>query len=79
MDTLQSLLDQDYPELEILVSDDCSNDNSFERCQAFLAAHPNARVLRPSARLGWVGNLNYLIAQAQGDYCFILGHDDFVL
>jgi glycosyltransferase involved in cell wall biosynthesis len=75
---LGSLLAQDYPDLEILVSDDCSDDDTADRCRALLAGNRKARVVRQERRLGWVENLNFLLHNSQGKFCFFLGHDDWV-
>jgi glycosyltransferase involved in cell wall biosynthesis len=75
-DTLDSIARQTWPGLEVLISVDRSDDATAEVCQAFARAHPNARAIVQTERLGWTGNTNALLAAAEGDYLLILAHDD---
>jgi glycosyltransferase involved in cell wall biosynthesis len=77
-ETLESLAAQTYPNLQILISDDASPDNTAELCEAFAAQRENTRVIRQPKNLGWVGNINILIREARGDYFFFAFHDDVV-
>jgi chlorobactene glucosyltransferase len=53
---LRSLARQSYPNLEVLVLDDCSTDKTFEIAQAVAAKHPAIRVLRGRPlEAGWIG------------------------
>ena len=77
-ETLDCLAAQTYPNLEILISDDASPDETAEICQAFAAQRENTRVIRQPRNLGWVGNVNALLRAAMGDYFFFAFHDDVV-
>jgi len=74
--TLISLAAQTYQNLEVLVSDDASSDRTAEICERVAGADPRFRLTKQPHRLGWVGNANYLLGQAQGDYAFFAFHDD---
>ncbi|MGN2392726.1 glycosyltransferase family 2 protein [Pelomicrobium sp. G1] len=74
--TLASLAAQTYPNLEILVSDDASIDRTPEICARFAAADRRFRLLRQPRRRGWIGNVNQLLAAADGKYLFFAFHDD---
>lgn len=76
--TLDSLARQTWPELEILVGDDDSTDNTLAVVREFAARHPNTRVLQRSENLGWLRNSNELMAQARGELMFFAFHDDVV-
>ena len=78
-ETLDSLAAQTYPNLQILISDDASDDGTPGICERFAAAHSNVRVVRQPKRLGWIGNANYLLNAADGDYVFFAFHDDPLL
>ncbi|MDP9290804.1 MAG: glycosyltransferase [Verrucomicrobiota bacterium] len=76
--TLQSLAAQTYEHLQILVSVDFSTDDTAQRCEAFANNDPRFQVIRQKKRHGWVGNVNALLSQARGDYCFFAFHDDIL-
>ena len=44
-ETVQALLDQDYPEFEIIAINDCSGDNTGEILDEIAAAEPRVRVI----------------------------------
>lgn len=79
---LRSVAAQDFPRLELIVLDDCSRDQTFERA-AHLASEPAfrerfeaLRVDRNPANLGAHRTLNQGIASARGDFVAILNSDD---
>jgi glycosyltransferase involved in cell wall biosynthesis len=75
-ETLESLAAQTWPNLEILIAVDQSSDDTAQRCRAFSDAHANVRVHEHIERHGWIGNVNWLLHEAQGDYLFFAFHDD---
>ncbi len=75
---LDSLAAQTWPNLEILIGEDCSTDDTFEIITAFAAARANVRVLRRSENLGWLRNANDLMANATGELMFFAFHDDAI-
>ncbi len=74
--TLRSLQAQTYPNLRILISDDASTDTTPVQLLAASLADPRIRVIRQPRRRGWVGNINALLAKAEGDCFFFMPHDD---
>lgn len=74
LNTVESVLNQTYQNIEVLVSDDASTDSSL----AVLKNIKDSRVkLFPfEENHGIVYALNYLIEQAKGDYIATLGSDD---
>ena len=73
---LESLARQSYPNFHVLISDDASTDETAPICEAFAARHDNFHVVRQPQNLGWIGNANYLLATADGDYFCFIDHDD---
>jgi len=76
---LESLRAQDYPDLEILVLDDQSSDDTCERARRVAAADPRVRVLsgRPRPE-GWTGKnhaLARLASQASGRWLLFTDAD----
>ncbi len=78
---LESIRVQDYPEVEVIISDDCSSDNSLEVIPKYIAAvqgttHVRFNYIRQPKNLGYDGNLRAALDAGQGDYLFVLGNDD---
>jgi glycosyltransferase involved in cell wall biosynthesis len=74
--TLESLAAQDYENLAVLISDDASPDGTAEICADFAVRDSRFRLIRQPRNLGWIGNVNFLLSQAHGDYLFFAFHDD---
>ncbi|MFQ5716143.1 MAG: glycosyltransferase family 2 protein, partial [Nitrospinales bacterium] len=72
VDCLESLLKQDYPSLEILVSDNGSTDGSAEYVRE---RYPSVRLLENGANLGFGPAVNRALARAEGDYFLFLNND----
>ncbi len=77
-ETLDSVLQQDYHELEILIADDASNDHSHDICQAYARKDTRIRYHRHARNLGMVANWNWCLQQARGDYIRLLMADDLI-
>src|SRR5579885_2801948 len=71
---LQSALDQDYSDLEVVVVDDCSSDNSLEIARSI--QDPRLQVHKNERNLGAYGTQNRALEMATGDYIAILNSDD---
>lgn len=72
--TIESVLQQSYPNFELLIYDDCSTDDSKKVINSFKDERIKACFYYKN--VGTVRNLNRLIADATGDYIAILGSDD---
>jgi glycosyltransferase involved in cell wall biosynthesis len=70
---LRSAVSQDYEPLEIIVSDNCSTDNT----ESFVRSinDPRIRYFRQPKNIDVNDNFNFCFEQAQGAY-FLLLHDD---
>jgi hypothetical protein len=79
-DCLQYVLASDYPKLEILVLDDCSQDKTSSVIRSF--AHDGVRFLSGEAPAsGWLGKnqaMQTLAQQASGQYLLFLSVDTHV-
>ena len=76
--TLDSLADQTWPNLEILIGDDRSTDDTLDLVRRFAADHPEVRIVERDANLGWLRNSNDLMSRARGELMFFAIHDDVV-
>jgi FkbM family methyltransferase len=70
---LEGLLAQTWTNLEILVVDDCSPDDTVAVAEAFAARDPRLRVLRQTTNQGSYAARNAGLAVATGD--FVTTHD----
>jgi len=66
--TLHSLFSQSFGDFELIISDDCSSDNTEEICRYYEARDPRVKYFRNPMNLKMPGNLNAAISRAQGDY-----------
>lgn len=76
--TLDALAAQSCPNLEILISDDASPDETAAICERYAARDARFRVIRQPRNLGWTGNVNALLQEARGDYFLFAFHDDLM-
>ncbi len=72
--TVRSLLEQDYPRLEILIVDDGSSDGTEELCTD-LARRGSIRYYRLRQRQGKSAALNLGLAAARGEYAVFMDSD----
>lgn len=82
-DTIAGALSQDYPNMEIIISDDASPDGTYEVMQRYLREHPTDKNIRLNCNeinMGLVAHLNYLTENfAHGDIVVLAGGDDISL
>lgn len=76
--TLDSLAAQTWENLEILVGDDASPDDTADVIRDFAARRPNVTTVLRRQNIGWMANTNDLMARASGDYLFYMPHDDIL-
>lgn len=76
--TLDALSAQTHARLQVLVSVDLCDDDTHAICARHAARDPRFTVVRQHTRLGWVGNSNFLLAQARADYALFAFHDDLL-
>ena len=75
-EAIESILEQDYPNFEVLISDDCSQDDSAEIIERYASNDPRIRVQIHPSNKGMVENWNWCLRQAQGEYIkFVFGDD----
>lgn len=74
--TIQSVLDQDYQDLEILVSDNASTDGSVALVNSF--TDPRIRLHVNACNVGFGGNLDRSAGMASGELMIMLSSDDLM-
>ena len=75
-ETLQSLVDQDYPNLQVVIQDGLSKDNSVEVAREFVSAHPDVFSLFSEKDEGQADAINRGFARVDGTILGFLNSDD---
>lgn len=73
---IQSALDQNYPNLEIIVHDDASTDNTPQVLKQF--SDSRLQIIRTKDNHGMLGGWNYIVNKARGEYLKFLASDDLL-
>jgi len=74
--TVASILVQSLPEFELIISDDRSTDDTWERVLALAAQDPRIKPLRTPHNMGMAGNANHAVGCSERPYIALLHHDD---
>jgi glycosyltransferase involved in cell wall biosynthesis len=75
---LESLRNQKYDNIEILISDNCSTDATPDICQEFVALDKRFCWYRQAVNVGPTENYKFVLAKATGDFFMWLAHDDWI-
>ncbi|SEO70880.1 glycosyltransferase [Propionispora vibrioides] len=76
---IQSVLDQTYDNIEIMIIDDCSTDGSIELIQKYEQKYPNVRSIVHKKNSGSaVLSIQESIQQACGEFLLYLSADDYL-
>lgn len=73
---IEDILMQTYKNLEILIADNSSTDNSGHICQSYLNKDVRVRYVRHERNIGPHANFKYLLDHAQGRYFMWAASDD---
>ena len=76
---LQSVVEQDYPNVELIVIDNGSSDQSVARIQSFVDQHAAVQFIQHPINLGLNRAFNQGLAKAGGRYLIDLAADDVLL
>ena len=76
---VNSILKQNFPELEILLINDTSKDNSIKICQTFKKKINNIKFFNNKKNVGVSLSRNIGIKKAKGDFLIFLDSDDYLL
>lgn len=79
---VRSILDQTYPNIEIVIVNDCTPDNSMKIIRDVMAAYPNrvndVKIVNHAVNQGIAVSRNDCIDAAKGDFLFFLDSDDWI-
>ena len=73
---ITSALNQDWPDVEIIVVDDCSTDSSWDRLTKLSLVDTRLKVYRHSSNKGYPAALNTILSHACGEFVAIFDDDD---
>ena len=73
---IESVLAQDFEDFELVISDDCSRDDSWEIANSF--GDRRIRACRNEINVGEYRNRNRALALSRGKYLFFLDGDDIL-
>ncbi len=74
--TLKSLVEQDYPHLEIIVSDDAGSDNARELVERMQALDSRIVIVGDGVNRGTLGARKCGVAASTGDFLMFVDQDD---
>ncbi len=75
---IESVLAQDYSNLELVVSDNASTDATQKLCLAICERDRRLKYVRQSVNLGGVPNFNEVLRHSSGEFFMWLGDDDWI-
>ena len=78
-EAIRSIMTQTYSNLEIIVTDDCSSDNTLMILETLAAEDSRIKVIKNEKNLKIVKSLNNMIEVAQGKYIARMDADDISL
>jgi glycosyltransferase involved in cell wall biosynthesis len=71
-----SLVNQTYSNLEIIVTDDCSKDQTFALLQDYASRYDFIKIYKNEQNLGYVKNFEKAISLCSGDFIALCDQDD---
>lgn len=74
--TLKTCTIQDYPNFEIIVSDDCSDDDSVKVVNDQIHIDPRIRLYAHKQHMGMRDNFEFALSKVKPGYVMALGGDD---
>lgn len=77
--SLQTVIAQEYQDLEIIVSDNVSEDGTCALIQNYCDADPRVRYINPGKRLGMSEHWEFALSHVTGQYVIFMGDDDGLL
>jgi glycosyltransferase involved in cell wall biosynthesis len=79
LEALDSVLTQNYPEIECIIVDDASTDHSGGLLDGVQARHPDVRIVRHQQNVGQTAAFRSGFDVCSGDYVVFLDADDILL
>lgn len=74
--TLMAILNQRYPNLEVIISDNCSSDNTDSVCVELSKKNKGIHYFRQKENIGIIPNFEFVLSKASGDFFMWVADDD---
>lgn len=83
LETLESIRLQTYENIELIISDDCSTDNTLQICEQWLTENNerfvSSRLITVDENTGIPANCNRAVKYAKGEWIKIIAGDDILV
>ncbi len=79
VETLNSVVNQNYSPIELIIVDDCSSDATKSVIEDWLLSHSDARFIANEVNLGNTKSFNNALKIAKGNYIIDLAADDLLM
>lgn len=83
INTLDSIYRQTFPDIELIISDDCSTDNTYNLCKKWMQSHRsrfrNAICTQTPHNGGICWNYNHALKYVKGDWIKYIAGDDILM
>jgi glycosyltransferase involved in cell wall biosynthesis len=83
LETLESAKAQTYNNIELIISDDCSTDDTYKICEKWLDNNKeyfkNVKLTRTDKNLGIAGNSNHGFCYCSGKWIKLIAGDDLLM
>ena len=76
--SISSVINQTYTNLEIIISDNASTDETQQICEEFSKLDSRIKYIRQSENFGAGNNFKFVLEKATGEYFMWLGDDDWL-
>lgn len=73
---VESALEQDYPNIEIVIADDCSEDGTADIVQEYVKNNPNIFYYKTKQNGGVAASRNLIVEKAKGKFICFFDDDD---
>src|SRR5258706_15221301 len=74
--TIMAILNQNYPNMQVIISDNCSSDNTEAVCNELCKKNPAIRYFRQKENIGIIANYEFVLRKAKGDFFMWVADDD---
>jgi len=75
---IESVLNQDYANIELVISDDASTDGTQAVCEGFARQDERIKYIRQDQNLGMSANFQAVLKEAEGEFFMWLSDDDWL-
>jgi len=74
--SLTSILNQGYPHIEVIISDNCSSDDTETICTEFCKQNNFIHYFRQKENIGIIPNFQFVLSKASGKFFMWISDDD---